>query len=220
MGYKNVKEHYDIGHIVAVYDEEIYGGPCICIGSGYIYDIIVVRIRDAKVVKQYKEGKYNDGWNTNKDLARYNEALKEGERNGILRKLIETPDTFAEDLPVFTIEKGSVIRDACEKYGWPNVTHSGNIMYENTYFKTRKEAYAYLLKDTSSGVRYCNFKNNIKEALGQIIKVSKRSFIKLIYWVKARTISRFYTKSYEIPGKGSGNSRAGKTENYRVEETY
>lgn len=29
----------------------------------------------------------------------------------------------------------------CEEYGWPNTTHSGEIMYENTYFRTRGEAH-------------------------------------------------------------------------------
>ena len=193
MGYKNVKEHYDIKHIVAVSKEERYG-RCICIGSPYCHDIIVIRIQDAKVVKQYKDGKYNDGWSTNEDLARYNEALKTDEQNGILKKLIETPDTFAENLPVFTIEKGAVVREFCEKYGWPNITHSGNMMYENTYFKTRKKAYAYLLKDTSSGVRYCNFKYNMKEAFERIGSTCKFSLRQLFYWVKARTVGLFYTK--------------------------
>lgn len=189
MGYKNVKEHYDIKHIVEVCNEEKYGGRCICIGSPYIHDIIVIRIQDAKIVRQYK-----DGARINEELYRYNEALKEDEQNGVLRKLIETPDTFAEDLPVFTIEKGAVVRDVCEKYGWPNTTHAGTKMYENTYFKTRKEAYAYLLSSTSSGVRYCNFKSNIKEAFERIRRTSKFSFLQLVYWVKARTVSRFYTK--------------------------
>ncbi|MDR1504461.1 MAG: hypothetical protein LBT43_18595 [Prevotella sp.] len=189
MGYKNIKEHYDIKHIVEVCNKREFGGPCICIGSPYTHDIIVIRIRDAKVVKQYK---YD--WDTNENLARYNEALKADEKNGILRKLIETPDTFTEALPVFTFKNGVIIREICEKYGWPNTTCLGNKMYDNTYFKTRKEAYAYLLKDTSAGVRYCRFKSNIKEAFERIGRSSKYSFLTLFYWVKARTVGRFYTK--------------------------
>lgn len=190
MGYKNVKEHYDIKHIVAIHNKERYGGPCICIGSPYIHDIIAIRIKDARLVKPYPESDYR----INDELARYNEALKEDEKNGVLLKLIETPDTFAENLPVFTIEKGAVVREVCEEYGWPNTTHTGAIMYENTYFKTRKEAYAYLLKDTSSGVRYCNFKSNISQAFSSICRTSKFSFRQLFYWIKARTVGRFYTK--------------------------
>ncbi|MDR2009934.1 MAG: hypothetical protein LBQ22_05585 [Bacteroidales bacterium] len=198
MGYKNVEKHYDIKHIVAVHNKREYGGRCICIGSPYIHDIIVIRIKDAKIVKQYKDGKYNDGWSTNEDLARYNEAIKADEQNGVLAKLIDTPDTVIEYLPVFTIEKGCVVSDVCEEYGWPNTTHSGEIMYNNTYFKTRKEAYAYLLESTSSGVRYCNFKYNMKEAFERIGRTSKYGFMQCFYWVKARTVGRFYTKKIQL----------------------
>jgi hypothetical protein len=197
MGYKNIKEHYNIGHIVEVCNEEMYGGRCICIGSAYAHDIIVIRIQDAKVVKRYKDGKYDDGWSTNEDLARYDKAIKADEQNGILKKLIETPDTFEKFLLVFTAKNGVVIREFCEEYGWPNTTHSGNKMYENTYFKTRKEAYACLLKDTSSGVRYCHFKRNIKESIERVRETIKYSFMKLFYWVKARTVGLFYTKNIQ-----------------------
>jgi hypothetical protein len=193
MGYKNVKEHYDIKHIVEVCDEKQYGGRCICIGSPYRHDIIVIRIHDAKVVKQY-----NEYWNPNENLARYNEALKKDEKNGVLRKLIETPDTFTKSLPVFTIEKGMVIRDVCEEYGYPNTTHAGAKMYENTHFETRKEAYAYLLETTSNNIRYCQFKRNIKDCFERIVSILKYGFLDVVYWVKARTISRFYTKKYNL----------------------
>ena len=29
MGFKAIKQHYDIKHIVAIYNEEKYGGGCI-----------------------------------------------------------------------------------------------------------------------------------------------------------------------------------------------
>ena len=29
MGFKAIKQHYDIGYIVAIYNEEKYGGDCI-----------------------------------------------------------------------------------------------------------------------------------------------------------------------------------------------
>ncbi len=144
MGVKTIKQHYDIGHIVALHNKEQFGGPCICIGSPYIHDIIVIRVSDAKVVKEYEKRDYS----ANKDLARYNEALLRDAQSGKLRELIDAPDTFAADLPVFTIRNWAVVAELCEAYGWPNTTHTGKVMYENTYFKTRKEAYAYLLHDT------------------------------------------------------------------------
>lgn len=183
MGFQAVKKYYDIKHIVAVYDKRDFGGPCICIGSPYIHDIIVIRIADAKVVKGYERG--------NDDLARYYAAIKEDEKNGILRGLIDTPDVFTQNLPVFTIKDWAVAADYCEEYGWPNTTNSGYIMYENTYFKTRKEAYAYLLKDTNSGVRYCNFRHNFREGCDRIKKAIRYSLRKCWFWVAARTVGRY-----------------------------
>lgn len=186
MGFQAVKRYYDIKYIVAVYDKREFGGPCICIGSPYIHDIIVIRISDAKVVKGYERG--------NDDLGRYYAAIKEDEKNGILRGLIDTPDVFTQNLPVFTIKDWAVVADYCEEYGWPNTTNSGYIMYENTYFKTRKEAYAYLLKDTTAGVRCCNFRYNFREGCDRIKKAIRFSLRECWFWVAARTVGRFQTK--------------------------
>jgi len=194
MGHKAIKEHYDIGHIVAIHDKQEFGGPCICIGSPYIHDIIVIRVADAKVVKRYKNGEYSDGWNTNEDLKRYDLAIFADQETGKLRELIDAPDTFERSLPVFTIRNWAVVRDFCEEYGWPNTTHTGKIMYENTYFKTRKEAYAYLLQATNSGVRYCNFKANVKEGLKRIKTTTAYSVCRVWDWIAARTFGRFILK--------------------------
>lgn len=157
MGFQAVKKYYDIKHIVAIYNKREFGGPCICIGSVLAHDLIVIRMVDAKVVKGGERG--------NADLVRYYTAIKEDEKNGILRGLINTPDVFTQNLPVFTIKDWAVVADYCEEYGWPNTTNSGYVMYKNTYFKTREEAYAYLLKDTTDWVRCCNFKHNLRERL-------------------------------------------------------
>lgn len=188
MGFKAVKKYYDIEHIVAVYDKRDFGGPCICIGSPYIHNIIVIRIADAKVVKGYERG--------NDDLVRYYTAIKEDEKNGILRELIDTPDVFIRNLPVFTIKDWAVVADCCEEYGWPNTTNSGYIMYENTFFKTREEAYAYLLKETAAGVRYCNFRYNFREGFDRIRRAFRLLFRKCWFWVAARTVGRYKTIEY------------------------
>lgn len=49
MGFKTIKQHYDIGYIVAIYNEEKYGGDCICIGSGFVHGLIAINIETGKV---------------------------------------------------------------------------------------------------------------------------------------------------------------------------
>ena len=124
MGWKNVKEHYGIGHIVQVCD------GMICIGSGYVPEIIIIDANlNIKRNESIGRGEPFDGWvsEMESDLA-------------TLRRLIETPDTFARDLPVYTYDyDGNIIQHMCEEYGWPNVTHSGALMYENTFSESRDE---------------------------------------------------------------------------------
>jgi hypothetical protein len=190
MGYRKIKTHYDIKHIVAIYDKKAFGGRCICIGSYLCHDIIVINISSAKVVKHYTERSYS----ANEDLARYDEALKIDEENGTLRKLIDEPDVFTASIPVFTTNNGFVIREFCEEYGWPNATHAGNIMHENTYFRTREMAYECLLKETSRPFRYSSLRRHIKEAANKI----KMDFYFLTGncrdWLLARTAGKFITK--------------------------
>ena len=64
-------------------------------------------------------------------------------------------------------------------------------MYENTYFRTRGEAYAYLLKETKAGVRYCRFSGNFKEGLTRIGMAIRIGLREVWFWVAARTIGRF-----------------------------
>lgn len=117
MGWKNIKEHYRIGHIVQVTEAGI------CIGSPYIHDLIVIGM-DGHIVKAYRR-KYND------DLFRYQSEMEADPYQ--VKKLIESPDTFERSITVWTYRGAEIIEKKCEEPGWPNVTHDGELMYENTF---------------------------------------------------------------------------------------
>lgn len=55
-----------------------------------------------------------------------------------LRQLVQSPDSFAAAVTVYTYCGGDIIEKQCETSGWPNVTHDGEMMYENT-FSTDKD---------------------------------------------------------------------------------
>ena len=120
MGWKKVKEHYRIEHIVCVEDGQIL------IGSPYIHDIIRIS-PSGVVIKSCRD---------NEDLKRYMREFEQDPQK--LSQLIKEPDQFEASLTVYTYEPGEVIEKQCEVLGWPNVTHDGEIMYENT-FSTDKE---------------------------------------------------------------------------------
>lgn len=123
MGWKNVKQHYRIGHIVKMADNQL------CIGSGYIPEIIVVSLA-GEIVKRYDR---RDG-----DLARYQEEIEADP--ALFTRLMREPDKFERSIPVFSFLGCKVIEKQCEELGWPNVTHDGDVMHENTWFPTREQA--------------------------------------------------------------------------------
>lgn len=126
MGWKNVKEHYRIGHIVQVVEDK-----GICIGSGYVSDLIVIDPKGRTV----KPGLLGI---SGKDLMRYWDEIHADLPK--LWELIEAPDTFERSLPVFTYRDGEILAYVCEDYDWPNITHEGAMMYDNRFFQDRDKA--------------------------------------------------------------------------------
>ena len=122
MGWKSVKEHYQIGHYVTVDRDK-----GICIGSPYVHDLIVIGFDG--VVKKPPARTHND------ELDRY---LREFDADReLLKQLILQEDKFEKSLPVWTYFGSRIVEKFCEEYGWPNVTHDGLMMYDNTFSKYR-----------------------------------------------------------------------------------
>ena len=136
MGWKNVKEHYRIDHIVQVTDEGI------CIGSGYLPNLIVIN-PNGKIVKADVSG--------NEKLSRYFHDMDEDLER--LKALIQTPDSFSESIPVYTYDGGEIIEKRCEAPGYPNVTHDGLLMYENTFSTDRARVVTWAKECAAIGIR-------------------------------------------------------------------
>lgn len=146
MGWKAVKEHYRIVHGVQLTDDGI------CIGSPYIHDIIVIN-RDGKIVK-------DDDRTMNDDLMRYQAEMKGDPET--LRRLVRQEDTFELSIPVYTWRGAEIIEKQCEELGWPNVTHDGEMMYENRFSTDRAKVVAWAKKDARIGIEH--FEIRIREA--------------------------------------------------------
>lgn len=144
MGWKNIKDHYDIKHIVCVQKMREYGEePMIMIGSPYITNIIVIRPSDGKILKRYKDGHINE------HLRNLQPRLDEDEKNGKLKELIDSPDKFDRLLPVYYYGGHKHIwLKYCEHYGYPNCTTDGMLMYKNTFCSKRRAAQHYLLNNS------------------------------------------------------------------------
>lgn len=144
MGWKTLKEHYGIRHLVQVktHIDGIGGDRFIVIGTTSMYDLIVIRCSDGKIVKT----------NTfcNNVLQDYlNKMGRDG--RAVVKELIDTEDRFNEDnlMDVYAIEeyegRKRIVLKHAEKFGWPNVTTDGMLMSASNSFKTKDEAVEELL---------------------------------------------------------------------------
>jgi len=152
MGWKNVKEHYGIGYIVHITPKGL------AIGSGYISDILVIDF-EGNIIKRYDRS-------SSEDLSRY-QAEMEADPNK-LRELIQAPDEFTAAIPVYTYEGANILEKFCEELGYPNVTHDGELMYNNQHFAERAQAVERAKANARAGVT--TFKQSIATLEEQMTK--------------------------------------------------
>lgn len=139
MGWKNIKDHYRIGHIVQVREGKI------CIGSPYVSDLLKVSF-DGEISWGSLGPSKND------ELARYHAEMTSDLAK--LRELIAAPDKFLASMPVFTYDGGDIIEKRCEKYDWPNITHDGLLMYANRFSEDRGKVVRWAKGNASYGVEF------------------------------------------------------------------
>lgn len=137
MGWKTLKERYNIEHIVQLRADSI------CIGSSLIYDLIKVNPKTGKL--RLNESFYS------KSKDEY-PALVNASPEDILDAL-NASDMFSSDLVVYSYDDSGVTEHLCEEYGYPNVTHDGHLMFENRFTTDRTQAIKWAMKDALAGVK-------------------------------------------------------------------
>src|SRR5690554_55799 len=133
MGWKTLKDTLEIEHHVQITAQGV------CIGSGYIHDLVVINPRTGEL----RESSTFPGF-----VDRYCPKLREATPELIMHLLAE-PDSFSESIPVYTFEGSCIVEKWCEKPGWPNVTHDGCMMHEDAFSTDRDEVVAWA-KDRKS----------------------------------------------------------------------
>lgn len=156
MGWKKFKEKYDIGHTV-----HISGGK-LCIGSPYVSDLASIDLKTGVLIENPTFRRF---------VAENYKSLYSANEQQILA-ILASEDRFEASLPVFTVEDGKLISDFCEKYSWPNVTHSGRLMYDNVWFKTKEEALERGIESARSNARWLG--DSIKEKRKEIERLDKQ----------------------------------------------
>lgn len=132
MGWKSVRDHYGITRRqVHVRDGEIRIG-----------EEVTIRADGTVVV--------NRDWNPPQEIMAAIEHMRANPDT--LRGLMARPDEFGPSVPIWTYDGDRVIEDLCEVPEWPNLTHSGQIIYENTHSTDRAKALAFALSAANAGV--------------------------------------------------------------------
>lgn len=152
MGWKNVREHYGIGHIVKIVAGTLH------IGSQYVGDLVTVTPDGVATV--------NRTFSNTAELLRYRDAINSDP--GRFRELMANPDTFTASIPVYTWKDGEIVEKACEEFGWPNVTHDGELMYENTFFLDRRDTLKRAIREASAAVEA--YERTLQEAREHVVR--------------------------------------------------
>lgn len=168
MGWKSVKNHYRIDHFV-----HLQGGN-LCIGSAYISDIIVVR-PDGTVLKASAYA----------DLHRYQSEIKADPAT--FQRLMHELDQFAASIPVHTCVDGQILTLQCEEPGWPNVTHDGQLMYDNTHFTDKAKCVKSAITEYDAGVSLTQ--RAITDAEAQLQSLRKEHAMYESYVAALKTLS-------------------------------
>ena len=129
MGWKNLKQHFNINYIV-----QVDADGQVLVGSPYLNNLLTIA-KDGSVTLHSLFEKDQSG--SLVDLANQLKA-----DSSVVRDLLASPDSFETDIPVYTWENGALVEKLCEEPGYPNVTHDGQLMHDNTYFLRPEDACA------------------------------------------------------------------------------
>jgi len=160
MGWKAIKEYYGIKHHVAYYP-----GKGICIGSNYVHDLITIDIETGKLTPSIIF-KPNDERDIHDVLQGYWDVMTADPRK--LLELLKQEDVFERSITVYTYDGGNILEKYCEELGWPNVTHDGLPMYDNTYSTDKDKVIFWAKRNASAGVR--TMARRIKEIKADLLK--------------------------------------------------
>lgn len=152
MGWKSVRDHYDIKHIVKTVRGEIH------VGSPYIGDIMVISA-EGVLTKRSSSA-------SNSEIDRYQREMAADPET--LKRLTLAEDVHETAIPVYTWHGADVVLKHCDKLEWPNVTHDGEIMYENRFSQDRDVIIGWAKYDARSAEKA--YRKNLEEAEAEVAR--------------------------------------------------
>jgi hypothetical protein len=154
----------------------------VCIGSPMCSDLISVDMSTMKI--RYAIDTFNEGrkcLNNKETLGVIWDKLQGLIDSGELQDIWDKDDEITHSIAVYRAKDGVIELHRTDEYGWPNVTASGEIMYNNEFFKTEKEALVYGIDNAK-----CSIEN-----LEQRIEYQEEELSKTRKWLKESNTKAF-----------------------------
>lgn len=145
MGWKTVKDHYKIEHTVHI-DKDKDGVKRLMIGSSLCHDLFSFSLETGEFVRGalggIAEAKHRG--------MLWGDQIAADAKSGKLLELIDAADKFGKTVPAWTSDGSKIIEKRAEKLKWPECCTDGQMIYENTHFKTREQAEKRLVSESIS----------------------------------------------------------------------
>tara|TARA_Y100000034_G_C6910321_1_gene424386 strand:+ start:10256 stop:10789 length:534 start_codon:yes stop_codon:yes gene_type:complete len=138
MNIKSFKNKFNIKHIVSIKDGKLL------IGSPYIPDIVKIDLPTGIIEKE--------GSSVSFIRDNYPELLNSSPES--ILKLIEEKESPEDLVDVYTFSDSNIIKKKAEEFGYPNVTTDGELMYDNTFFRSYGEALNQAIKEAEAGIKF------------------------------------------------------------------
>lgn len=100
------------------------------------------------------------------------DKLEELVKIGDIHDFINGDDVIETPLSVYHAVDSVIVESSTDKYGWPNVTASGLLMYDNTFFETRDLAANDLKKTLISYINSLN--QRITKMNDEVVELKKK----------------------------------------------
>jgi hypothetical protein len=160
----------DTKYTVADFDD------CIGVGSSLCHDLI--KLNKGTMAISYALDTFRDGrkclmGRDDGHLLFIWDKLQELVDSGEIQEIINGNDEIENPIPVFYGNHDHEIIEAyTDKLGWPNTTHDGKLMYDNTHFASRVVAIQRELKDAQIGSK--NISETIEELKEKLDRLMSR----------------------------------------------
>jgi hypothetical protein len=163
----------------------------IAVGSPLCHNLISVDKKTLKI--KYAIDTWNEGRSSlpNHDELRFIwDKLQEIIDNGQIKDIIEGQDEIENPLPVFTVRDGKLVKSFTDCYGWPNITIDGDLMYDNTWFKTELQAINYGIGEYQYGIK--SLQNSIDEKRKELKWFEERRSIYSLFVFELEELKKKY----------------------------